>query len=190
MDTLRIEVKWSEVAPEPGAKTKPELQRLGPARVREPARTPIPAGTRTTTSCAARPNLGLAGSSSRSPATRRAGRPRVGSATASRPPTGACIASEYAQFAAAVAKRYSGDLPEPAPRSATSRSGTSPTTASSSSPPRRRRKHLPQPGERGDPADPRERGTGREDPRRRARSGRPRARRRWARRSSCASGCA
>ena len=54
-DTLRIEVKWSEVAPEPGAKTKPRLQRERSARLRVRPGRVSRAGTRTTTSCGARP---------------------------------------------------------------------------------------------------------------------------------------
>ena len=87
-DTLRIEVKWNEVAPDPGAKTKPEgfnasdplAYAFGPTQY--PGFYPYDDLVRRAT------NLG-SGSSSRSPATLRAGPPRVGSAPRSRPPTAA-----------------------------------------------------------------------------------------------------
>ena len=100
------------------------------------------------------------------------------------------IASEYAQFAAAVAKRYSGDLPDLPPVRYFS-IWNEPNHRNFMKPTKEAPQHLPQPGERRDPADPRERGARtRRSSSASSRPVGPRAARRWARPSSSASGCA
>ena len=117
------------------ASTKPEVRRADPGPT-PPTRMPIRASSPTTT-CAPGDATGLPGPDDdhrrHAPVGDRGGR-----STASRRPTTSPIATEFAQFAAAVAKRYSGNLPG-LPAVESSRSGTSPTTATSSSPPRSRR---------------------------------------------------
>ena len=133
------------------------------------------ASSRTTTWCAGRPRMGfriLDDDHRRRAALGDGGRPR---ARASRPPTTSVSATEYAQFAAAVAQALLGQLRRPAGGATTSRSGTSPTTVTSSSrhsdAPRIYRKLV----ERGVPAIRANGAPRREGLRRRAGAGRPRA---------------
>ena len=110
-DTLRIEVKWNEVAPDPGAKTKPEgfnasdplAYAFGPAQY--PGFYPYDDLVRRATNLGFRIIITITGD-----APRWATEGGLGNTfeTANR----RVIASEYAQFAAAVAKRYSGTLPD------------------------------------------------------------------------------
>jgi hypothetical protein len=110
-DTLRIEVKWNEVAPAPGAKTKPEgfnasdplAYAFGPASY--PGFYPYDDLVRRATNLGLGVIITITGD-----APRWATEGGLGSTfeTANR----RVIASEYGQFAAAVAKRYSGDLPD------------------------------------------------------------------------------
>ena len=105
-DTLRIEFRGRDRA---GARREDEarLRRHRPARLPVRARRLTPASTRTTTSCAA-PRMGF-----RIIITITGDAPRWATAAArapaSRPPT-RLIASDYAQFAEAVASRYSGNF--------------------------------------------------------------------------------
>jgi hypothetical protein len=110
-DTLRVEVKWNEVAPDPGAKTKPEgfnasdplSYAFGPAQY--PGFYPYDDLVRRAT------NLGLGiivTITGDAPRWATEGGLGASFETANR----RVIASEYAEFAAAVVKRYSGDLPD------------------------------------------------------------------------------
>ena len=110
-DTLRIEVKWNEVAPDPGAKTKPEgfnasdplAYAFGPTQY--PGFYPYDDLVRRATNLGLGIIITITGD-----APRWATEGGLGASfeTANR----RVIASEYAQFAAAVVKRYSGDLPD------------------------------------------------------------------------------
>ena len=109
-DTLRIEVKWSEVAPEPGAKTKPDFNASDPLAYASgpaayPGWYPYDDLVRRATNLGFGIIITITGD-----APRWATEGGLGNTfeTANR----RVIASEYGQFAAAVAKRYSGDLPD------------------------------------------------------------------------------
>ena len=109
-DTLRIEVKWSEVAPEPGAKSKPAFNASDPLAYASgpaafPGWYPYDDLVRRATNLGFKIIMTITGD-----APRWATEDGLGSTfeTANR----RVIASEYGQFAAAVAKRYSGDLPD------------------------------------------------------------------------------
>ena len=110
VDTLRIEVKWSEVAPEPGAKTKPDFNASDPLAYASgpaayPGWYPYDDLVRRATNLGLGIIITITGD-----APRWATEGGLGNTfeTANR----RVIASEYGQFAAAVAKRYSGDLPD------------------------------------------------------------------------------
>ena len=110
-DTLRIEIKWSEVAPDPGAKTKPEgfnasdplAYAFGPEQF--PGFYPYDDLVRRANNLGLGIIITITGD-----APRWATEGGLGNSfeTANR----RVIASEYAQFAAAVVKRYSGTLPD------------------------------------------------------------------------------
>ena len=110
-DTLRIEIKWNEVAPEPNSKTKPAgfnasdplAYPFGPTQY--PSFYPYDDLVRRATNLGMGIIMTITGD-----APRWATEGGLGSTfeTANR----RVIASEYAQFAAAVTKRYSGDLPD------------------------------------------------------------------------------
>ena len=109
-DTLRIEVKWSEVAPEPGAKTKPDFNASDPLAYASgpaayPGWYPYDDLVRRATNLGFGIIITITGD-----APRWATEGGLGNnfETANRK----VIASEYGQFAAAVAKRYSGELPD------------------------------------------------------------------------------
>ena len=106
VDTIRVEVKWNEVAPDPSSKTKPKFDASDPAAYaahaeRLPGLLPLRRPDR------ARSALGLPDhhhDHRRRAALGDGGRQRHAAANANyRPSPG-----EYANFAAAVAKRYSG----------------------------------------------------------------------------------
>jgi hypothetical protein len=110
-DTLRIEIKWNEVAPEPNSKTKPAgfnasdplAYPFGPTQY--PGFYPYDDLVRRATNLGLGIIMTITGD-----APRWATEGGLGATfeTANR----RVIASEYAQFAAAVTKRYSGDLPD------------------------------------------------------------------------------
>ncbi len=109
-DTLRIEVKWSEIAPEPGAKTKPDFNASDPLAYASgpdsyPGWYPYDDLVRRATGLGFGIIITITGD-----APRWATEGGLGNTfeTANR----RVIASEYGQFAAAVAKRYSGQLPD------------------------------------------------------------------------------
>ncbi len=109
-DTLRIEVKWSEVAPEPGAKTKPDFNASDPLAYASgpnsyPGWYPYDDLVRRARNLGFGIIMTITGD-----APRWATEGGLGNTfeTANR----RVLASEYGQFAAAVAKRYSGQLPE------------------------------------------------------------------------------
>ncbi len=109
-DTLRIEVKWSEVAPEPASKTKPDFNAADPLAYafgpnNYPGFYPYDDLVRRATNLGFGIIITITGD-----APRWATEGGLGATfeTANR----RVIASEYAQFAAAVVKRYSGDLPD------------------------------------------------------------------------------
>ena len=109
-DTLRIEMKWSEVAPEPGSKTKPAFDASDPlaypfGATQYPSFYPYDDLVRRATNLGFGIIITITGD-----APRWATEGGLGATfeTANR----RVIASEYAQFAAAVVKRYSGDLPD------------------------------------------------------------------------------
>ena len=186
VDTLRIEVKWNEVAPQPELEDEAEVRRLRPDRLRQPPER-LPGLLPLRRPAAPRARDRASGSSSRSPATPRAGRPTGGKGTGSnvnyRPSAG-----EYAQLRGRGGEALLRRSTPACRRSSTSRSGTSPTTASSSSRPRaRRRSTATWSTRRSRRSAPRTRTRRSSSARRRRSAAR---RRRWARRSSSASGCA
>ena len=164
-DTLRVEVKWNEVAPLPSARTKPGLRRDQPGGVSglRPVRRPDPARA------GARDAGDRHDHRRRSALGDRGGRGRS-FATAN----WKVSAGEYGRFATAVAKRYSGrfgGLPavnyftiwnEP-----NHRNFLKPTSA--------RAGRVPQDGRHRAAADPPQRPERRADLRRRAGARRPRA---------------
>ncbi len=109
-DTLRIEIKWNEVAPEPNAKTKPNFNAADPLAYafgpnNYPGFYPYDDLVRRATNLGFGIIVTITGD-----APRWATEGGLGATfeTANR----RVIASEYGQFAAAVVKRYSGDLPD------------------------------------------------------------------------------
>ena len=134
-DTLRIEVKWNEVAPEPSAQDQAELRRLRPGRLRRrPNAYPGLRPLRRPDRARARARL----PDHRHDHRRRAalGDRRAAAAQRRDRRTGRCSAGEYGQLRGRGREALLRQLRRPAARSATSRSGTSPTTATSSSRPR------------------------------------------------------
>ena len=136
VDTLRIEVKWNEVAPEPELEDEAEVRRLGPDRLREPPER-LPGLRAATTTC--------------DPARQRAGlpdhhhdhrrRPALGDGRRQRHGRERQPPPQRGRVRATSRPRWRSATPASTPacrRSSTSRSGTSPTTASSSSRPRAR----------------------------------------------------
>ena len=106
-DTLRIEVKWNEVAPSPGSKTRPNFDASDPAAyASHPEAYPGFGGyddlMRRARALGFRIIITITGDA---PRWATEGGKGTGSNVNYRP-----SASEFAQFAAAVAKRYSGDL--------------------------------------------------------------------------------
>ena len=109
-DTLRIEIKWSEVAPEPSSKTKPNFNASDPLAYpfgpqQYPGFYPYDDLVRRATNLGLGIIMTITGD-----APRWATENGVGASfeTANY----RVNANEYAQFAAAVVKRYSGDLPD------------------------------------------------------------------------------
>jgi hypothetical protein len=110
VDTLRIELKWNEVAPEPGSKTKPDFNASDPLAYafgpqQYPGFYPYDDLVRRATNLGLGIIMTITGD-----APRWATEGGLGATfeTANR----RVIASEYGQFVAAVVKRYSGDLPD------------------------------------------------------------------------------
>ena len=109
-DTLRIEVKWNEVAPEPGSATKPSFNAsdplayaFGPANY--PGFYPYDDLVRRATNLGFGIIITITGDAPRWAT-------EGGRGSSFETANWRVNANEYAQFAAAVVKRYSGDLPD------------------------------------------------------------------------------
>ena len=101
-DTLRVGVKWNEVAPAPGS-------RAAAVASTPPTRRTIPASGPTTTSCGAPSDMGfrvLLDLAPDAPRWATADGAPLSAATVNREPD----PREFARFAAAVGERYSGDF--------------------------------------------------------------------------------
>jgi hypothetical protein len=108
-DTLRIEIKWGEVAPQPNAKTKPAFDAANPLAYPSdsgayPSFYPYDDLVRRANAMGFRIIITITGDAPRWATEGGAG---ASFATANT----RVIASEYGKFAGAVAKRYSGALP-------------------------------------------------------------------------------